>query len=78
MRNRLVGTVTSPFDVAFSLSGYTPSYSIVSKYKYTETITLNNLTYNQNGGEYDNGKYVRISNYINLNNTTPTQFLANP
>lgn len=80
MRSGLVsaGNITSPFNVAFSLSGYTPSYSIVSKYKYTETITLNNLTYNQDGGEYDNGKYVRVSNYINLNNTTPTQFLANP
>ena len=53
------------------------SYSTYTENQYNESISIENLTFNQTGGYYDYSITVMTSNYINLNNTTPQQFLQN-
>lgn len=81
MRKKLIGAPSSNYEIGkiFKFpSSYSPSYSVINNYKYNESITLEDITFNQDGGAYGNGAVsVTISNYINLNNTTVAQFLQN-
>ena len=53
------------------------SYSSLTENQYEESISLEDITFNQTGGNYDYYITITTSSYINLNNTTVEQFLQN-
>ena len=82
MRNKIVTDFLSTKDYYLRQIFKLPSspyfsYSSLTENQYEESISLEDITFNQTGGDYNYYISITTSSYINLNNTTVEQFLQN-